>query len=307
VRAADLWVRRDERGKYDSLGELAAGAPHCTAPAVRYTGLVPRQTTHFVLWPALRRPVPPAPAPAHAEKLRRVQALCARLGVLTEPACVGGLWVFPLLSWYHASWDSEPDVAGAQPISKVCGAALHGCVLPLIGCCAVLCCTLLCCTRAVCMSQAQACRLPACKRLPPPLPLCLRACLPTARPVTPNPIVLHTLCVHGPPWCGMFRSPSGPPDTPFTISAAHLGCVCVLQVMLDFHVCSWASAPHLNAHDESLAAHFDALNEPAFSAALKVTGRGGGSAWGAMHLALMVLGPSVALCLLCLEVLQLCF
>ncbi|KAL4854508.1 hypothetical protein ACK3TF_004685 [Chlorella vulgaris] len=118
----DLWVRRDERGKYDSL-----------------------------------------------EKLRRVQALCARLGVLTEPACVGGLWVFPLLSWYHASWDREPDVAGAQPISKV---------------------------------------------------------------------------------------------------------------MLDFHVCSWASAPHLNAHDESLAAHFDALNEPAFSAALKQVEEAAASAGG---------------------------
>ncbi|EFN56980.1 hypothetical protein CHLNCDRAFT_21755 [Chlorella variabilis] len=121
----DLWVRRDERGQYDSL-----------------------------------------------EKLRRVQALCARLGVRTEPACVGGVWIFPILSWYHASWDREPDVPGAHPISK-------------------------------------------------------------ARP----------------------------------------GCV-----MLDFHVCSWASAPHLSPHNDSLALHFDALNEPAFSRALQEQAAAAGGA-----------------------------
>lgn len=53
------------------------------------------------------------------EKLEWINALCARLGVRTRPACVGGVWIFPLLSWYHASWDREPDVPGAEPISKV--------------------------------------------------------------------------------------------------------------------------------------------------------------------------------------------
>ena len=43
--------------------------------------------------------------------------------------------------------------------------------------------------------------------------------------------------------------------------------------MLDFHVCSWKSVPHLSPDNDSLAAHFDALNEPAFSAALQVCGR----------------------------------
>lgn len=105
----DLWVRKQERDKYDSIGKLHA-----------------------------------------------VQALCTRLGVHTAPACVGGVWVFPLLSWYSAHWDREPDVPGSTPISKV---------------------------------------------------------------------------------------------------------------MLDFHVCSWPEP--LNSHDDSLAAHFDAMNEPAFSEALQ--------------------------------------
>ena len=45
--------------------------------------------------------------------------------------------------------------------------------------------------------------------------------------------------------------------------------------MLDFHVCSWRSQPGLSADDESLAAHFDKLNEPTFSAALQVQERAG--------------------------------
>eukprot|EP00887_Chlorella_sp_A99_P003452 scaffold7.g3452.t1 len=110
MQAKDLWVRRQECGRYDSLEKLAA-----------------------------------------------VQAMCARLGVHTQPVQLSGVWLVPLLSWYHASWDREPDVPGAAPITKV---------------------------------------------------------------------------------------------------------------MLDFHVCSWASAPGLSTHDDSLAAHFDALNDPAFGAML---------------------------------------
>ena len=46
-------------------------------------------------------------------KLDSVLALCSRLNVLTSPARVGGstpAWVVPLLSWYHAEWDTEPDI-----------------------------------------------------------------------------------------------------------------------------------------------------------------------------------------------------
>jgi predicted phosphodiesterase len=35
------------------------------------------------------------------EKLRRVRALCRRLGVHVEPARAGDVWVVPLLSWYE--------------------------------------------------------------------------------------------------------------------------------------------------------------------------------------------------------------
>ena len=44
------------------------------------------------------------------------------------------------------------------------------------------------------------------------------------------------------------------------------------QVMLDFHVCSWSSQPQLSNQDDSLARHFDALNEEAgFSATLQAS------------------------------------
>lgn len=63
--------------------------------------------------PTRRRP------PRRAEKLQRVRELCQRLGVHTQAVCVGGVWVVPLLSWYHGCWDREPDVPGATPITKV--------------------------------------------------------------------------------------------------------------------------------------------------------------------------------------------
>ncbi|PSC76652.1 Metallo-dependent [Micractinium conductrix] len=78
----DLWVRRHERGQYDSLGKLEA-----------------------------------------------VHALCARLGVHTTPACINGVWIFPLLSWYSGQWDREPDVPGSTPIDKVM-IDFHACQWP---------------------------------------------------------------------------------------------------------------------------------------------------------------------------------
>ncbi len=53
--------------------------------------------------------------------------------------------------------------------------------------------------------------------------------------------------------------------------------------MLDFHVCSWKSQPELSPDNDSLAVHFDALNEPVFTKTLQVgsgcglAGRGWGS------------------------------
>ncbi len=55
---------------------------------------------------------------AAAGKLQVIKALCAELGVRTEPAKLGGVWVAPIYSWYHASFDREPDVPGAPPADK---------------------------------------------------------------------------------------------------------------------------------------------------------------------------------------------
>jgi hypothetical protein len=54
-----------------------------------------------------------------AGKMRRVLDLCRELGVAAAPACIAGVWIVPLLSWYHASWDREPDIPGAMPVNKV--------------------------------------------------------------------------------------------------------------------------------------------------------------------------------------------
>lgn len=100
--AADLWVRRQERDKYDSLGApaLCSAFPWPTpclpvllpalppAAGAACTWLLPPP---FSLTAANRRRV--------AEKLKVVQQLCRRLGIHTEPACVGGVWIVPLLSW----------------------------------------------------------------------------------------------------------------------------------------------------------------------------------------------------------------
>jgi len=44
------------------------------------------------------------------EKLRALQELCHRLGVFTTPQIICGVWVVPVLGWYHASWDTEPPL-----------------------------------------------------------------------------------------------------------------------------------------------------------------------------------------------------
>lgn len=38
----------------------------------------------------------------------------------TRPACVcGGIWVVPILSWYHSSFDTEPDITGWSGIPPI--------------------------------------------------------------------------------------------------------------------------------------------------------------------------------------------
>ena len=49
------------------------------------------------------------------EKLKQIRQICGEHGVLTTPQtltmrCGGAVSVLPLLSWYHTSFDTEPDV-----------------------------------------------------------------------------------------------------------------------------------------------------------------------------------------------------
>jgi len=48
-----------------------------------------------------------------------LRQLCEEAGVRTEPAQVGGVWIAPIYSWYHASFDREPDVPGAPAVENV--------------------------------------------------------------------------------------------------------------------------------------------------------------------------------------------
>ena len=48
-----------------------------------------------------------------------IKNLCHELGVLTEPMRISGVWIAPIYSWYHASFDREPDLPGAPAVEKV--------------------------------------------------------------------------------------------------------------------------------------------------------------------------------------------
>lgn len=53
-------------------------------------------------------------------KLEALLDICSELGVKTRPEKVGDrVWIVPLWSWYHGSWDREPDIPGSYPIEKV--------------------------------------------------------------------------------------------------------------------------------------------------------------------------------------------
>ncbi|HEX5868988.1 MAG TPA: metallophosphoesterase family protein, partial [Longimicrobium sp.] len=45
------------------------------------------------------------------EKFHAVLRLCDQAGVRTAPARVGGVWIVPLFSWYHADFDVRGEGA----------------------------------------------------------------------------------------------------------------------------------------------------------------------------------------------------
>ncbi|CAM9297808.1 unnamed protein product [Chrysoparadoxa australica] len=59
-----------------------------------------------------------------ATKLKATIALCRRIGVIIDPAhfmVEGGgqdIWLVPLYSWYHASWDIEQNIGAANNFTK---------------------------------------------------------------------------------------------------------------------------------------------------------------------------------------------
>ncbi|KAI5072699.1 hypothetical protein GOP47_0012805 [Adiantum capillus-veneris] len=56
------------------------------------------------------------------EKLWKILEICCSLGVEMQPKVVKGVGIVPLFSWYHQSFDKEPDIPGYRfpPLKFVC-------------------------------------------------------------------------------------------------------------------------------------------------------------------------------------------
>ena len=54
-----------------------------------------------------------------ADKWDSMKKMCEELGVIVKPKQIEGVWICPILSWYHASWDTEPEIQGSTAIEKV--------------------------------------------------------------------------------------------------------------------------------------------------------------------------------------------
>lgn len=59
--------------------------------------------------------------PDSLQKLKAVLDCCEREGVWTAPRRVGDVWIVPLFSWHHQSFDTERDIEGVDipPLEKV--------------------------------------------------------------------------------------------------------------------------------------------------------------------------------------------
>ena len=62
----------------------------------------------------------------NAGKLALLEQICCDLGVHTTAQQVEGLWIVPLKSWYHSSFDREPDIPGSLSAERVILCILSG-------------------------------------------------------------------------------------------------------------------------------------------------------------------------------------
>ena len=46
---------------------------------------------------------------------------------------IGNLCIVPVLSWHHASWDTEPDIEGVPNVSALSIADYGACIWPETG------------------------------------------------------------------------------------------------------------------------------------------------------------------------------
>lgn len=139
----ELWVRRQERDLYDSLGEkmqLKQGMinPEQSTQNANFTLI--RRLWHWAKSQALIRWNVPLttngwgslhlkdPARKYQPifrshvcpgKLEAIQTVCSDIGVQMKPQRIGEVWIVPLLSYYHSSFDREPEVAGARRVEQV--------------------------------------------------------------------------------------------------------------------------------------------------------------------------------------------
>lgn len=51
------------------------------------------------------------------DKLDEINRLCKELGVDTAPACVENVWLVPISSWYHASFDRYTSLSFVHSLS----------------------------------------------------------------------------------------------------------------------------------------------------------------------------------------------
>ena len=58
------------------------------------------------------------------DKLDEINRLCKELGVDTAPACVENVWLVPISSWYHASFDRYTSLSFVHSLSHLADAAL---------------------------------------------------------------------------------------------------------------------------------------------------------------------------------------